>query len=90
MLEERNGITVVLHFAQDSPRPDVSVVVITTMSKNAKPLSNYLFQAVVPKVNMLNDTLKIPSRFSLETWRLNISNISFCKVLHEILKIAKS
>lgn len=49
VLEERNGITVVLHFAQDSPRPDVSVVVITTMSKNAKPLSNYLFQAVVPK-----------------------------------------
>ncbi|EZA54037.1 hypothetical protein DMN91_000379 [Ooceraea biroi] len=49
VIEERNGITVVLHFAQDSPRPDVSVVVITTMSKNAKPLSNYLFQAVVPK-----------------------------------------
>ncbi|EFN66528.1 ADP-ribosylation factor-binding protein GGA1 [Camponotus floridanus] len=49
VIEERNGISVVLHFAQDSPRPDVSVVVITTMSKNAKPLNNYLFQAVVPK-----------------------------------------
>ncbi|XP_014483936.1 PREDICTED: ADP-ribosylation factor-binding protein GGA3 [Dinoponera quadriceps] len=49
VIEERNSITVVLHFAQDSPRPDVSVVVITTMSKNAKPLSNYQFQAVVPK-----------------------------------------
>ncbi|XP_032670611.1 ADP-ribosylation factor-binding protein GGA3 [Odontomachus brunneus] len=49
VIEERNGITVVLHFAQDSPRPDVSVVVITTMSKNTKPLSNYQFQAVVPK-----------------------------------------
>lgn len=51
VIEERNDITVVLHFAQDSPRPDVSVVVITTMSKNAKPLSNYQFQAVVPKVS---------------------------------------
>jgi len=45
---------VVLHFAQDSPRSDVSVIVITTMSKNAKPLSNYLFQAVVPKVIVQN------------------------------------
>ncbi|KOC63338.1 ADP-ribosylation factor-binding protein GGA1 [Habropoda laboriosa] len=33
----------------DNPRQDVFVVVITTMSKNLKPLSNYLFQAVVPK-----------------------------------------
>ncbi|XP_071635254.1 ADP-ribosylation factor-binding protein GGA1 isoform X5 [Temnothorax longispinosus] len=49
VIEERNDISVVLHFAQDSPRLDVSVIVITTMSKNAKPLSNYLFQAVVPK-----------------------------------------
>lgn len=49
VIEEKNSITVVLHFAQDSPRPDVSVIVVTTMSKNTKPLSNYLFQAVVPK-----------------------------------------
>ncbi|KAG5335060.1 GGA1 protein, partial [Acromyrmex charruanus] len=49
VIEERNGVNVVLHFAQDSPRSDVSVIVITTMSKNAKPLSNYLFQAVVSK-----------------------------------------
>ncbi|XP_036141563.1 uncharacterized protein LOC118645151 [Monomorium pharaonis] len=49
VIEEKNGISVVLHFAQDSPRPDVFVIVITTMSKNTKPLSNYLFQAVVSK-----------------------------------------
>ncbi|XP_011057832.1 PREDICTED: ADP-ribosylation factor-binding protein GGA1 isoform X3 [Acromyrmex echinatior] len=49
VIEEKNGVSVVLHFAQDSPRSDVSVIVITTMSKNAKPLSNYLFQAVVSK-----------------------------------------
>ena len=49
VIEEKNGISVVLHFAQDNPRPDVFVIVITTMSKNSKPLSNYLFQAVVPK-----------------------------------------
>lgn len=49
VIEERNGISVVLHFAQDNPRCDVSVIVITTMSKNVKPLSNYLFQAIVSK-----------------------------------------
>ncbi|XP_018044235.1 PREDICTED: ADP-ribosylation factor-binding protein GGA1 [Atta colombica] len=49
VIEEKNGVSVVLHFAQDSPRSDVSVIVITTMSKNAKPLNNYLFQAVVSK-----------------------------------------
>lgn len=49
VIEEKNGISVILHFARDSPRPDVFVIVITTMSKNAKPLNNYLFQAVVPK-----------------------------------------
>nr|XP_033328142.1 ADP-ribosylation factor-binding protein GGA3 [Megalopta genalis]XP_033328143.1 ADP-ribosylation factor-binding protein GGA3 [Megalopta genalis] len=49
VLEEKNGITVVLHFARDNPRQDVFIVVITTISKNLKPLGNYLFQAVVPK-----------------------------------------
>ncbi|XP_016913453.1 ADP-ribosylation factor-binding protein GGA3 isoform X2 [Apis cerana] len=49
VIEEKNGISVVLHFARDNPRKDVFVVVITTMSKNLKPLTNYLFQAVVPK-----------------------------------------
>lgn len=50
VIEEKNGITVVLHLARDNPREDVFVVVITTMSKNSKPLTDYLFQAVVPKV----------------------------------------
>ncbi|XP_034252350.1 ADP-ribosylation factor-binding protein GGA3 isoform X2 [Thrips palmi] len=48
-LDERNGISVVLHLARDTPRPDVSVYVVSTISKNSSPLSNYVFQAVVPK-----------------------------------------
>ncbi|KAK3911092.1 ADP-ribosylation factor-binding protein GGA1 [Frankliniella fusca] len=48
-LDERNGISVVLHLAKDTPRPDVSVYVVSTISKNSSPLSNYVFQAVVPK-----------------------------------------
>lgn len=53
VLEEKNGISVVLHFAKDKPRDDVHVIVVTTLSKNTSALSNYHFQAVVPKVSHL-------------------------------------
>lgn len=49
-LEDRNGLTVLLHKAAESPRPLITVYVITTVSKNDMALSDYLFQAVVPKV----------------------------------------
>ncbi|KAJ8964949.1 hypothetical protein NQ314_004504 [Rhamnusium bicolor] len=49
VLEEKNGIGVTLHLAKDKPKEGVNVFVITTVSKNELPLSNYLFQAVVPK-----------------------------------------
>lgn len=50
VLDERNGITVTFHFGKNKPRSDVSVIVVTTISKNELALSNFLFQAVVPKV----------------------------------------
>jgi ADP-ribosylation factor-binding protein GGA len=49
ILNDRNGITITLHCAKDRPKDDVHVFVVTTISKNELPLSNYLFQAVVPK-----------------------------------------
>ncbi|CAD0201225.1 unnamed protein product [Chrysodeixis includens] len=49
IFEEDNGITVVLHFCKDKPRPDVNVIVISTTSKNKKPVLDFRFQAVVPK-----------------------------------------
>ncbi|GJQ84041.1 Gga [Trypoxylus dichotomus] len=48
-LEEKNGISVTLHFARDKPRDDVTVVVVTIVSKNELALKNILFRAVVPK-----------------------------------------
>lgn len=57
VLEEKNGISVILHFAKDKPRDDVQVIVVTTLSKNTSPLTNYHFQAVVPKVSLLNNLL---------------------------------
>lgn len=53
VIDNKNGISVILHFTKCSPRPDVTVIVITTMSKNSESLTNYLFQAVVPKVNII-------------------------------------
>lgn len=50
LLNERNGITITVHFVKDKPRNDVHVFVVTTINKNEMPLANYLFQAVVPKV----------------------------------------
>lgn len=50
VIDQKNGITVILNFGRDSPRPDVCVIVVTTISKNSSPITNYLFQAVVPKV----------------------------------------
>lgn len=52
VLEEKNGITIVFHFAKGKPREDVQVVVVTTISKNSSSLSNFHFQAVVPKVRL--------------------------------------
>lgn len=46
---DEHGVLVVLHFGKEAPRPDVSVYVIMTTSKNQSPLTDYLFQPVVPK-----------------------------------------
>ncbi|XP_034831773.1 ADP-ribosylation factor-binding protein GGA1 [Maniola hyperantus] len=47
--EEEDGLTVVLHFCKDKPRPDVNVIVVSTTSKNRSAIEDYKFQAVVPK-----------------------------------------
>lgn len=48
--EESDGITVVLHFAKNKPRPDVFVIVVSSTSRNPYPIVEYKFHAVVPKV----------------------------------------
>ncbi|XP_070580161.1 ADP-ribosylation factor-binding protein GGA1-like isoform X4 [Ptychodera flava] len=47
---DKNNVRTVFHFAKNSPRPDVLVVVISTMSSNTSPVKNVVFQAAVPKV----------------------------------------
>lgn len=54
VFEEEGGLTVVLHFCRDKPRPDVNVIVISTTSKNPSPIEEYKFQAVLPKVSSIH------------------------------------
>jgi hypothetical protein len=50
-LYEKNSLKIVLHFARDSPSPNIHVVVISVTSSNANnSLRNFSFQAAVPKV----------------------------------------
>lgn len=49
--EEENGLTIVLHFTKNKPRPDVAVFVISATSRSICPIRDYKYQAVVPKVN---------------------------------------
>ncbi|XP_071501663.1 ADP-ribosylation factor-binding protein GGA1-like [Diadema antillarum] len=46
---EKNNVKTVFHFGKDSPRPDIVVIVVSTMSTNTSPLKNLMFQAAVPK-----------------------------------------
>jgi len=50
ILYDKNDIKVILHFATNSPRIDVNVMVITIMSTNHFQVSQINFLAAVPKV----------------------------------------
>lgn len=50
ILDESNGLKIMLNFTKDHPRPDVVVLVITTTNHNSVALSNYQFEASVTKV----------------------------------------
>lgn len=51
IMDDPEGLKVMLHFARDHPRENVSVIVITTMNQNALPITNYQFDASVSKVS---------------------------------------
>ncbi|KAK6170403.1 hypothetical protein SNE40_018808 [Patella caerulea] len=47
---DKNNLKILIHIGKDRPRPDVSVMVISTLSTSSNPIRNYVFQAAVPKV----------------------------------------
>ena len=48
---DKNGMKIVIHFAKDTPRDDVLVMVVSIMSVNESPVTKCTFQAAVPKVH---------------------------------------
>lgn len=54
ILDEPNGLKIVLNFAKDRPRTDVAVLVLTTTNFYNQPISNYQFEASVSKVKRFN------------------------------------
>ncbi|XP_076366356.1 ADP-ribosylation factor-binding protein GGA1-like isoform X2 [Tachypleus tridentatus] len=65
-LNEKNGLTTIVHFGKDSPRKDVIVMVVSTMSRNPRPVKNFSFQAAVPKVMKVK--LQPPSATDLPSY----------------------
>ena len=50
---DKNGLKIVIHFGKARPRPDVEVMVVSVMSSKTSAVSNFKFQAAVPKVSHL-------------------------------------
>ena len=47
---DKDKVKLVLHFAQNKPREDVNVMVISITSTVDIPIKSVIFQAAVPKV----------------------------------------
>lgn len=47
---EKDSVKLVIHFAQNKPRDDVDVMVISITSTKDVPIKSVIFQAAVPKV----------------------------------------
>ncbi|XP_064406419.1 ADP-ribosylation factor-binding protein GGA1-like [Halichondria panicea] len=62
----KDNMNVSFHFAKNSPSPGVSVIIISVLSTSPFPLSNFQFQAAVPKVMRVK--LQPPSGTSLNAF----------------------
>lgn len=49
---DKDSIKLVIHFAQNKPREDVYVMVISITSSKPQPVKSVIFQAAVPKVDI--------------------------------------
>ncbi|XP_067137144.1 ADP-ribosylation factor-binding protein GGA1-like [Centruroides vittatus] len=78
-LPGKNGLTVVIHFGKDRPRPDVTVMVVSTMSKNPSPVKSFSFLAAVPKTMKIK--LQSPSATDLPAYNPILPAAAITQVL---------
>ena len=50
---DKNGLKVLILMAENRPRDDVTVMVVSVISTNTVPVKSFVFQAAVPKVCLL-------------------------------------
>lgn len=58
VMDDIQGLRVTLNFALDRPSPNVSVIVISTINQSSSPISEYQFDASVPKVCLFSFRFK--------------------------------
>lgn len=51
IMDDSDGLKVILNFAKDIPSPDVSVIVISIINQGREPVSKFQFDASVTKVS---------------------------------------
>jgi Adaptin C-terminal domain len=58
VLEEPKGLKIVLNFAKDRPRPEVTVIVVSTTNEGPESISNFQFDVAVNKVRMFLESFR--------------------------------
>lgn len=53
IMDDANGLKVMLHFALDRPRNDVSVIVMVTTNQSSERVSKFVMDASVTKVSTI-------------------------------------
>ncbi|KAK7501469.1 hypothetical protein BaRGS_00007273, partial [Batillaria attramentaria] len=76
---DKNGLKSMIHFSTNRPRPDVLVMVLSTLSTNSKPVKNFMFQAAVPKIMKVK--LQPPSATDLPAYNPILPPAAITQVL---------
>lgn len=81
ILDEPNGLKILLNFTKDHPRPDIVVLVVTTTNHNSSALSNYQFEASVSKVGHM---IGRPA-WVVQNWQRNRIDIRPTQSFHRVM-----
>ncbi|KAL8597664.1 hypothetical protein ACOMHN_031599 [Nucella lapillus] len=76
---DKKGLKSMIHFSDNRPRADVLVMVLSTLSTNAKSVKNFMFQAAVPKTMKVK--LQPPSTTDLPAYNPILPPTAITQVL---------
>ncbi|XP_076459637.1 ADP-ribosylation factor-binding protein GGA1-like isoform X3 [Babylonia areolata] len=76
---DKNSLKSMIHFSKNRPRPDVLVMVLSTLSTNVKPIKSLIFQAAVPRVMKIK--LQPPSALALPAFNPIVPPMAITQVM---------